>query len=150
MGKQAGAPAVRAPVNMFIFYVEDTDIRASTVGELKTTFSVIETDEGGINTIADQTVNRFKAEAVPVSRPLTKDRLIEDWYSNQLRGIEDKRDCYFVQLDTAGNQLYRWTLSDCVIGEKMHVKGDAKAGDQEQMETFTLKPTTVSEREDLQ
>ena len=135
---------------MFEFYVESNDIRATTVGELKTTFAVIETDEGGINTIADQTINRFKTEPTQIARPLTKDRLIEDWYSNQLRGIEDKRDCFFLQKDTAGNPLYRWTLTDCIITEKSHAKGDAKAGEEQQMEVFTLKAREISEREDLQ
>lgn len=150
MGKQAGAPTVRSPVNMFRFHIEETDIRATTVGELKTTFSVIETDEGGINTIADQTIARFKAEPVSITRPLTKDRLIEDWVANQKRGIEDKRTCFFYALDTAGNDLYRWQLNECVVGESASAKGDAKGGEEQNMESFTIKPTTIGDREDLQ
>lgn len=150
MGKQAGAPTVRSPVNMFRFFVEEIDVRATTCGELKTTFSVIETDEGGINTLADQTIARFKTEPVQVTRPLTKDRTIEDWHSKQKRGIEDKRTCFLVLLDTAGNDLYRWTLEECIVADFSFAKGDAKAGEEQNMEVFTVKPKTVSDREDLQ
>lgn len=150
MGKNAGAPVKRAPVNMFRLFAEDTDLRVTTVGELKNTASVIETFEGGINTLADQTISMLKAETTQVTRPLTEDRTIIDWFANQRAGLEDKRNCFFVQLDTAGNDLYRISMEECLLIDHSIVKGDAKAGEEQQMETFTLKPRVIGDREDLQ
>lgn len=150
MGRNAGAPTKRAPVNMFKLYAEDVDLRATTVGELKNTATVIETFEGGINTLADQTISMLKAETTQVTRPLTDDRTIIEWFANQRLGIEDKRTCFFVMLDTAGNDLYRIAMEDCVLIDHSIAKGDAKAGEEQQMETFTLKPRVIGDREDLQ
>ncbi len=148
--KNAGAPVVRAPVNMFRFVVQETNIHAITVGEIKTTNAIIETPEGGSQTIVDQTIASFKVEPVAISRALTSDRLIEEWDANLRSGQDDKRDCYFVQLDARGNDLYRWPLYQCVIADYSRVKGDAKATEEQQMETFTLKAQDIGEREDLQ
>lgn len=135
---------------MFRILIEEEDIRASTCGDLKNTFSFMETFEGGVRTIVDQTIASFKAEPVQITRPLTKDRLLVEWVAAQKRGEDDKRDCFFVQLDSAGNDLYRYKLEMCVIGDYTPAKGDAKDGENQQMESFTLKPMTVGDREDLQ
>lgn len=150
MGKQAGGPVTRAPVNMFRIEVEGQNIFASTCGELKNTFTFIETFEGGNRTLIDQTVSMFRAEPVQITRPLTKDRTIEDWSAAQKRGEDDKRDCAFIALDALGNDLYRWDLEQCVVGDHSFAKGDAKDGENQQMEVFTLKPTVVGDRQDLQ
>lgn len=150
MGKNAGAPTKRAPVNMFKLFAEDKDLRVTTVGDLKNTFTVIETYEGGLNTLADQTISMLKAETTTVTRPLTEDRSIIEWVANQRLGIEDKRTCFFVMLDTSGNDLYRIPMKLCVVTDHMIAKGDAKAGEEQQMETFTLKPAVIGDREDLQ
>lgn len=127
------------------------DIRATTLGSLKITFNVIETDEGGQQTTTEITVSGYKYDPLVVERPLSDDTQLADWVEKFKSGSQDKRNGRVYALDAAGNDMYRWDLEEISIADFDEFQGDAKGGKEESMmERLTLRYRERSKRVKLQ
>ncbi len=114
-------------------------LHLTTAGALKMSFNMIATDEGGAPTTAQSTINTYKFDPIPVSRPLTEDISLAQWAEDQKNGI-DKKPNGFVYAQTAdGKDLWRWSLEEIQILDYQEFEGDAKGGGTESMmESCTL------------
>lgn len=143
----------RTPVMKSRFRIEIDDIgdfRATTVGALKTTFNMVEVEEGGQDTTADISVNGYKFDPITIERSLTDDMSLADWVDRIVQGVQDKRNASIYMLDTEGRDVYRIDLYECITADYEEFAGDAKAKEETMMEKATLRYRRRSKRIPLQ
>jgi phage tail-like protein len=122
------------------------DFRAISVGALKTTFNMVETEEGGQDTTADISVNGYKYDPIPIERPQTEDMALADWVDVLARGVQDKRNASVFMLDTEGRDFYRIDLYECTVGDYEEFAGDSKSKEETMKEKATLRYRRRSKR----
>lgn len=133
------APRRIVPKSKFRVEIDGIDdLRATTMSALKITFNIIDTEEGGAQTVAEQTSNGYKYEPITVERPLTEDGSLADWVDAFKDGTQDKRNGTIYALDAAGNDMYRWPLEEILIRSYEEFQGDAKGKEESMMERIEL------------
>lgn len=126
------------------------DLRLTSAGELKLTYDLIETEEGGASTTVEITTNKHKYEPLPFERPLTEDMNLVEWNEAQKRGVQDKRNGALYQLDTDGKDLLKWPLEECMLAEFSEGSFDAKAGTEGNVEKGVIRYRERGKRQLLQ
>ncbi len=126
------------------------DFRATSVGALKRTFNIVETEEGGAQTTVDIATNGFKFDPITIDRPLTEDMALADWVDRLANGQQDRKNGAVYMLDTEGKDFYRIDLEECIVADYEEFAGDAKAKEESMMEKVTLRYRNRGKRVPLQ
>ncbi len=127
-----------------------SEIRATVASSLKITFNIIDTEEGGAPTTAENTVNGYKFEPISIERPLTDNDDFANWVENFKAGQQDKRNGAIYALSANGLDLCRWDLKEVFIADYEEFQGDGKAKEEAMMERITLRYRERGKRVRLQ
>jgi phage tail-like protein len=137
---QTSKPRKIVPKSRFRVEIDGIgNVHLTTAGALKIAFNMITTDEGGAATTAQSTVNTYKYDPFPISRPLSEDMTLAQWAEDQKNGIDKKPNGFVYAQDAAGKDLYRWSLEEIQMVDYQEFEGDSKGGTTESMmESCTL------------
>ncbi len=136
---QTSTPRKIVPKSRFRVEIDGIgNVHLTTAGSLKVMFELIKTEEGGASTTAQSTVNTYKYDAFPITRPLSEDMALAQWAQDQKNGFDKKPNGYVYAQSADGNDLYRWSLEEIQIVDYQEFEGDAKSGAESMMESCTL------------
>jgi hypothetical protein len=149
-GEVIGGERLIVPKSGFRVEVDGCDdLRLTSCGKLEGEMSVIEIEEGGRLTFAQQETNKIKFSPVECVRPVDlAERRIEQWWDKTREGFSDHRNgtYYFVK---AGQDVAKIQIRDIIITKHSQAEGDAESDEDPQQETFTLKFQNVGSLERL-
>lgn len=136
-----GESVIKVPKFGFRLEIDEIgDLNLESCGELSEEMDIIEDHEGGRQTIADHSPGKFSVKEMPCVRVLDlNDTRIRDWWENLKAGNQDKRNGTFFWTK-ASTDVAKMEIREMLLKAYSGGSGDAKSKDENQKETFTLKP----------
>ncbi len=115
-------------------------------GPLKQVQSVAEQHEGGSPTVVDVTPTKYKTEKVTLERGASNNSELWDWWANQKRGLQDKRNVSVVGQHPDGTAATRYNLKLCVILEFEAGDFDGKNETENVVEKLVIQPLDLDRK----
>jgi phage tail-like protein len=110
---QPGTQPVYARAFQFMVEIDQViNARFQEVGGIDATTDVIEYREGGSLLGARKLPGQTKHSNLTLKRGYTTDKQLFEWYESVMSGRTEniRRNIAIVQLDMAGNEMFRWNL----------------------------------------